>query len=1088
MARMGAHWPVLGAVLFTVLISAMLAAALAALAWQAVPQAVHHELSAASGTSVLISGPLTGSQVPSDTAAVRSDMRSAFGDVPFAFDAATWSAPLGLPAAAPGPPSARASLVEAAVVDAIMTNAVLTSGQWPTAPHPGQPIPAVLPVLTASLLHVAVGDVLTLRASASGKPIPVRLTGEFRPRDPASDYWGLDLVGESGFRASGQSTTYGPLVVNPAALRGALAVVSASWLATPDTADIRDGDLGTLAAQLTQQQQLMLDSATLGELTMSTNLPALLGGMASNMVVADSLLAIGGLLLLLLDVTALSLTARLLASQRRVESAQISARGGDRWQLVRLNVTEAAGITVLAACGGVLAGGRLAGLLARTGPLRAAGLHTSPFPAAAWWAAAVTSVLCTTIVLGYALLDSPTEAWTRRQSAVTGVAKAGADVALILLAAAAVWELRRYSAVAPSASGGLTVDPVLALAPALALAAGTVLLLRLLPAAARAGDRLASRGRRLAAPLASWQISRRPVDQAGVALLVVVAVATGMLVLSQHQSWQQSVRDQSAFGAGADIRVDTPAPLSLAQDGAIATAPGVRDAMPVARLGYGDTGQAIALDASKAADVVLLRPDLSPLPAPALFGRIIPAGGPAGLAIPGRPARLVIDASLGPASLRLAAVAVTVSIQDADGDVYELPAGTLSADGRVHGLIADLAPGQRAVYPLRLLAVTLRYPLPAASSGHRAVLAVSSVAASAAASGPFGPPFASGTALGGWQAAVSSPELAGLLASPGSTAGPAMLPSAGSWRPAAAGTQALTFNPGSGRAASPGGPPGAIPAELTLIAASSGPPAIPGIATTAYLDSADVTVGSVVQISAAGALIPVRVVAAVTAFPATSGPGGAVIVDLAAMQDALALMSLAPAPVSEWWLSTSPAGRPAGPTVQLPPGLSSRLPAGSTVVLPGRLAAGILADPLSAAPQQAMLAIAVAAALLALAGFAVSITANVSQRRAQSALLSALGVSRSAQAWQLCLEQLMLSGPAAAAGLALGAVLGWLLVPAVTLTPGAAAPVPAALTEFAWSRAVPLAAAVAALPVLVAAVTVARRQDPAARMRTAEAT
>src|SRR6185312_12173487 len=50
-------------------------------------------------------------------------------------------------------------------------------------------------------------------------------------------------------------------------------------------------------------------------------------------------------------------------------------------------------------------------------------------------------------------------------------------------------------------------------------------------AGGKAGDRLAARGRRLTAAMASWQISRQPIRQGGAALLIVLAVATGTLAL-----------------------------------------------------------------------------------------------------------------------------------------------------------------------------------------------------------------------------------------------------------------------------------------------------------------------------------------------------------------------------------------------------------------------------------------------------------------------------------------------------------------------------------------------------------------------------
>jgi hypothetical protein len=48
-------------------------------------------------------------------------------------------------------------------------------------------------------------------------------------------------------------------------------------------------------------------------------------------------------------------------------------------------------------------------------------------------------------------------------------------------------------------------------------------------------------------------------------------------------------------------------------------------------------------------------------------------------------------------------------------------------------------------------------------------------------------------------------------------------------------------------------------------------------------------------------------------------------------------------------------------------------------------------------------------------------------------------------------------------------------------------PVPPVIIQFDWAQTLPLALAVAALPVAVAAAVVARRPDPAAELRTAEA-
>jgi hypothetical protein len=228
-----------------------------------------------------------------------------------------------------------------------------------------------------------------------------------------------------------------------------------------------------------------------------------------------------------------------------------------------------------------------------------------------------------------------------------------------------------------------------------------------------------------------------------------------------------------------------------------------------------------------------------------------------------------------------------------------------------------------------------------------------------------------------------------------------------------------------------------------------------------------------------GSPVLMKIVAAVDTFPTVSAPGGALIVDLSTLQDALIGPALQPAQATQWWLGTSSHGPP--------PGLAGVLPPGAAVTSAAAVASGLLGDPLSTVPQQALLAVAVAAAVLAVAGFCVSIAAGLRQRRAENALLAALGVAPRAAAAQLCLEKLMLSLPSALAGLALGVVLAELLVPALTLTAAATTPVPPPLIEFGWAQTLPLALAVAVLPVLAAAFTIARRPDAAAELRTAEA-
>ena len=452
-------------------------------------------------------------------------------------------------------------------------------------------------------------------------------------------YWSLNSIGASGAGTAAGFTTYGPLAVAaPVFSTGMLAVGSASWVAQPDMARLPDSQLGGIAARVSGLDQALQQSSTLPSLTPVTSLPAVLDGTQSDLAVARSLLAICAVLVALLAGAALLVVARLLAVQREGESAMLTARGAARGQLARLALAEALPLCVAAASAGGLVGLGLAWLLAR--PTTGAGSVAAALSSA--WPATVVVAAGAVVIMLVPVLRPVTPGVARarrgRSAAIGGVLRAGGDVALIVLAVLAGWELRRYSAVSAGISGGYGVDPVLVIAPALALAGGTVAALRLLPAGGQAGDRLAARGRRLTAALASWQISRQPVRQGGAALLVVLAVATGALVIAQRQSSLRSDDDQAAFTAGANVRVTPAAPLTSGQAAALVTAPGVRRAMPVAVLPAPTTsGETIALDARQAADVTLLRADQSSQPPSRLFAEITPACRPPACRYPAAP-------------------------------------------------------------------------------------------------------------------------------------------------------------------------------------------------------------------------------------------------------------------------------------------------------------------------------------------------------------------------------------------------------------------------------------------------------------------
>ncbi len=762
--RMRSAWLLLACLMASVLITSVLISALIAFYSSALPAAVRRNLTASGAMSVVVTGGTARSQLASQTKAVDTWVRQALGTVPYRAYHVLWSDDLDLPG---GLAAGNVRVVEAAALDQVQHFASLVSGAWPAAPVAGAPIPFALPVGAAAQLKLRVGDVVQLKDRASGITIRMRLTGLFRRRVTGSLYWAADPLGSAGVAIQGGFLSYGPAVVSRAAFgpAGGLSPNLLSVVALPAAAAVVNGDLIGLANRLDAAAANIENTGALSNMTVSTALPPLLAGAARSLAAARSLLIISALQLLILAGAALALAGRLLASHRDDEAGLLAARGAARWQLARPSVVEAILTCAVAAAGGAVIGDRLAAaLLARVagqGASTAASLQT------VWLGAVVIFLFCLAIAVWPAVRPSgiaTIRIRRGRQAVVAGAAAAGADIALVALAVLAVRELHSYSAA--QAAAGTRFDPVIAAAPALALAGLAIIPLRLLPLAARGLERLSARSRRLIAAMANWEISRRPVRQSGPVLLAILAVGTGTLGLAQYQSWRQSVTDQAAFEAGADVRVELPAVQPLTAGGSISRLPGVISAMPVGETGYGNgTDIMLAVASRQAPSTVLMRSDLARVPASRLWRTITPRTM-AGLALPGRPARLAIIASVqpGPAGKALGPLSAAVTVQDASGAAYTLPGGAIAADGHEHDLVVQLGQAVGFRYPLRLLGIALTYNWPRyGSTPSSAAITITGLAESGAVSGPFGPPVLSGTALAAWHTAVSAPDLAFLI-------------------------------------------------------------------------------------------------------------------------------------------------------------------------------------------------------------------------------------------------------------------------------------------------------------------------------------
>jgi hypothetical protein len=1096
--RARAHRLLLAAALLTVLLTTCVLAALAAytgaIGDAAVRRTLQHQ--AADRSTVDVKASLTGKDAAALDRTVRTTLRGAFDGLPARVAASTRSAPYALPSAPrqPGVPrSADPDLTLLATFD--RAQIALVGGNWPRPAAKGAgAVEVAVPETVARALHIGAGRQFLLDDRLSGLPLRVTVTGVYRPADASSPYWQLDPLGGRGIHTLA-FTTYGPLLADPGSFTsGRVGADEMSWQAV---ADFRGMDADRIAAL---EAAVKDATASLGSAQTGTGLPDLLEGLRRSLLVTRSTLLIGALQLVILAGFSLLLVAQLLAQERAGETALLRARGGSRGRVAGLAAGEALLLALPAAIVAPLIAGPVTRLLAGTGAMARTGVTLGGTGSGgAWLVAGAAALACACAVVLPALRPAATARSTRRRR-LSGLLHAGADVALLAIAGVAYWQLQRRAsgtgALSADRSGGLGIDPVLVAAPALCLLAGTVLVLRLLPLLARLGERRAARGGGLALALAGWQLARRPHRGAGVALLLVLAVAMGMFAIGQGASWDRSQRDQADFAVGADLRVTGITTPPFGQAHIFTGLPGLAAAAPAARepliLPDGTTVDALVTDTGEAARAMRLRPDLTGgRPLPDLLAPLRTTPDRQGLALDGTARRVDFTATLtasddsgGPAGAGDEPDHVSAVVVDGEGVPYEFVLGDLPPDGRPHTLTLDLAAaaGRGApAGPVRLVRFTTSCTVPDGVEDR--VLTLSS----ARATGPDGTVRALAIPPGSdWKADASldDPSLGGL---PG-----AVPPTTGAARAGGPALLTLRYRPGTFHESS---------ATVRVRATTAAPPQLVAVATDDYLRAVGAKVGDTVKVQIDNVTVPVRISSAVRALPGTatgtastgtagsgtadpaagSGAAGtgsnALLLDLRAVNQVASALNALPVQPTEWWLAADPgaAGRTAA-------ALRARDDV-DTVLDRAQTTAGLRADPLGAGPQSALPAAVVAAAVLAAVGFAVGAAGAARERRGEFAVLRALGAPRRKLARVLAAEQALLVLVSLAVGLALGAFLTRLITPLIVLTGQAARPVPPLVVELPVGRLAELLAVLLAAPVAVLAVTAARRGHPAATLR-----
>ncbi|MFG2328696.1 FtsX-like permease family protein [Streptomyces sp. NPDC048604] len=1130
--RVRAHRLLLSAALLAVLLTTSVLAALAGFSGSVGDAALRSTLQGrdAGAAALAVSAQPPPDKRASADAAVRAGARRTFAGLPVTVRRLERSGPYALPRALQDPAARRGEpyLTRLAALD--RSRVTLVRGAFPRASGTAGPVEVALPEAAAKRLRIAPGAVLDLTDRLDEKrTLKARVTGVYRPADLSDTYWLLDEAAGRGVRTV-VFTTYGPLLADEALFgSGRLSRGDTAWQATADFDAMTTDRIEPLhAAAAAGAAALAADTGPFGggQVTVQTSLPTVLQQVERPLLVARSTLLIVAVQLVLLAAYTLLLVARLLGAERSGETELLRARGGSRGRLVGLAAVEAGLLALPAAVVAPLLAGPLTRLLGSQGALADAGLRLDTAPSAqVWLVAAGVAVCCAAAVVAPALAAGGGTIRLRkgRAAALPASVRAGADVGLLVVAAVAYWQLdRQTTASGGGANGGdgegrlgidpspglsSWADPMLVAAPALALLAGTVLTLRLLPPAARLAERRAAGGRGLPAALAGWQFSRRPLRGAGPVLLLVLAVAMGMLAIGQSASWGRSQNDQADFRTGAAVRVLTTRGSDPGEAGLYAGLPGVRAAAPALRdtmgLSGNRTADVLALDITNAAagDGLLLRGDLAgDRPVREVLGTLAPTGrdaAPPGVRLPDGAEGLTLDLRLtSTASTHPAPPRVTVTVEDRYGIPYGRVLGSLPADGKVHRLTADLRGETRPeggaqtgaqtgaetgaetgapAGPLTLTGLELDGQIGYGEGGTERLVVEALSAARA-----DGAPQPVTARLGGWAAELEESPDGGE-------------PSVVRPRPSADAAAPLDITYRFSSVRSPDAYATAAGYGLRLVPVRDGKTGpLPAVASDAFLSAAGARRGDTVDVTVAGRKVTVRIVETVRELPTTgtsaakpgaaagAGDGGGILIDLRSANRLLALAPGSPLQPNEWWLATD-RGRAAevAAALRAQPDMDA-----AQVLVRDEAAAELVGDPLGAGPRSALMAVAAAAAALAAVGFAVSAAGSVRERAGEFGLLRALGAPRRQLARLISAEQGLLVGIGLLMGLALGTVLTRAVVPLVLLTPQATRPVPPVLVELPAARVAVLLAAVAAVPVLIVTAIALRREDPAKTLRT----
>jgi hypothetical protein len=876
----------------------------------------------------------------------------------------------------------------------------VVAGRIPTRARVGDISQATMSQQGARRLGLELGDRYCL-ADPTGAGFCVQLAATWQARDPSGTYWGPVHVPYTALMLDGPSY---------AAIVGGLATpVSTGYVTfTPNALAFKQFAVPDILVRLRKMRGYF--SVTHSGGAISTSLDTGLQEYWDRFIGAQYAIQLVAAQILLIALFYLGFAAGHVLDQQREQFAVWRSRGWRRRSIWALLMLEFSILACVALPAGIAVGA--------VGAAAAIRIVYGSFPAeqaaadlGALWAPAAVALAAGLAVLAFrAAAASRQDLQEVRRLASRPLLQPWwrwRHVDLVLGAVGLVLLVR-----VSSSEGGPGSDPIALALPALALLLVALAALRLLSPVALVVGMV---GKGVAVALASWQLSRRPVQHSSLALLLLFTMALGVFATTYLTTLQANAADRAAYAVGSDLRVhfDSGAvskPPAKAVDRSLHAANGVTASSLVYR-NQGRPGNAplepwvLGIDPDTFDRVGWSRPGLNTEPMSVLADRLRPPTELRGYPLPGKPARLGVWIFSPGLTAQVEAV-----FADSAGKPGDIILGTLGYSGWRYLDAPMMLQDGHPRYPLILKELTIGMPPQAP-----------------AAPGQSQPPPAypySGTVA-----------LSDLSVSPAGSAEPEVLASfseasgnSGWYATRSEGGLSLGVLKASADFLRDGRPttlvtPDAFFGDMTIRPVPVRMP-LPALASAATLDSLGIPIGGTFPLTIGSTNVLVTVVATVSYFPTLypEAHQDFLILDRDALLTRLSFGGEAQAWPNEIWATTS------AQKDQADQQLLQHVPEVTVIQDRRSLLATTQADPLGLELEANLLVGFAVVLVLAVAAFGLHFLVATAGRQSEYAILDANGLAPWTVQRSLDLEQAVLLVCSVVIGAGLGFVTSWLVI------------------------------------------------------------